>query len=62
MGLLFIPQVPNEHGEQWWSDDVDRGNSRLVNQSYMAILLAEASGSKQEEWAKELEFSLTKYF
>jgi hypothetical protein len=28
----------------------------------MAILLAEASGSKQEEWAKELEFSLTKYF
>jgi len=25
MGLLFIPQVPNEHGEQWWSDDVDRG-------------------------------------
>jgi hypothetical protein len=50
--LLFIPQLIHAHGERWRNDDVDRGNSWLGHQSFLAILPAGSSGSKQEEWTK----------
>jgi hypothetical protein len=41
-----------EQEEPWWNDDVDRRKLPLVHQSFLAILPAESSDSKQEEWVK----------
>jgi hypothetical protein len=41
-----------EHGKPWWNDDVDRGNPLLAHQSSLAIITAQTSGSRQEEWEK----------
>jgi hypothetical protein len=49
-GLLFVSQKIYEHGELWWND-VDRGNSRFVHHSSLAIN-QQSSGSKQEEREK----------
>jgi hypothetical protein len=41
-----------EHGKPWRNDDVDRVNSLLANQSSLAIITAQTSGVRQEEWEK----------
>jgi hypothetical protein len=51
---LFILQVIYEHGGPRWNDDVDRG--KLLTSP------PEPSGSKQEEWAKEMRILPYKVF
>jgi hypothetical protein len=46
---LFIPQVIYEHGEPWWSVDVDRG--KLLTRP-PELSATDTSGGKQEEWVK----------
>jgi len=68
--LLFVPQVIHGLGEPWCNGMLTEKNSSLLHQSSLAILPAESSGSKQEEWVKGMRiwpcqvflFILASYF
>jgi hypothetical protein len=54
----LLPPTAYCSSPRWWRTMVElvvnRGNPSLVHQSSLAILPAQSSGSKQEEWVKEM--------
>jgi hypothetical protein len=54
--LFFIPRVIYQHGEPWWND-IDRGNSLLVNQSSLVFLKQSHLVENQKEVAKQMNFA-----
>jgi hypothetical protein len=52
MGLLFIPQLIYKHGETWWNGGDRR--KLLICPPELWQSYQQSSGSKQEEWSKEV--------
>jgi hypothetical protein len=62
LGLLFIPRLIYEYGQQWWNDDVDKWKLPICPPELWQFYHLSNLVAKQDEMAKEImNLALAKY-